>query len=454
MNADQNNNLKSCFRCNVSLGKGSFSCRQWKGFIGKARCCKSCIESGGKGEERCCQRCKQLLNKVSFSKIQWKGDQKILRTCKACLKNETTKSRKRTVNEMENDANLVNSKQNQSETGDNQSKPMAPAGKVKAKKKQTIAIDPFVIKRKLIERPTILPKNQEPKSFRLQWKSTPVCEEDERNIAAQVVVKGRYGPFNKQEKEKISNYIRNKPSAMTFDQARSLRSVLLQQKAMYRYDHLQRNAKILYEKYMAGESIVSLSEFVDCPPMNVFRTILAMMNYSKGKIKRCLRDPKKELNKREQREFSEAEGADSVSNANQDSLRDFADAFEDIIAVFLKQKGISFVRQCQLEIEQKKIFGKVVLTPDFLLLDEVEINGQRVTWLDAKAYYGANIRFSVKKMKKQMSRYINHWGGGAIMFLQGFSENLVMDGCTMLYAGDVMSASDLLSLNSFEKLRV
>merc|ERR1712086_443813 len=95
--------------------------------------------------------------------------------------------------------------------------------------------------------------------------------------------------------------------------------------------------------------------------------------------------------------------------------------FELVVQRFLVSKGVTFVTQKQLEAEQERDFGAPVLTPDFLILDELIVNGQAVKWLDAKAFYGANTSLNIKRVRKQMSKYIEHWGSGAIMFLQGFS---------------------------------
>ena len=62
------------------------------------------------------------------------------------------------------------------------------------------------------------------------------------------------------------------------------------------------------------------------------------------------------------------------------------------------------------------------------------INDQPVAWIDAKHFYGADVEFQRKKMKKQMNRYIEEWGSGAIMFRHGFSENLFLPGVLMLDA--------------------
>ena len=47
-------------------------------------------------------------------------------------------------------------------------------------------------------------------------------------------------------------------------------------------------------------------------------------------------------------------------------------------------------------------------------------------------------------MRKQMNRYIDEWGSGAIVFRHGFSENLYMPGVLMLDSSQV----DLTRLDS------
>jgi hypothetical protein len=126
--------------------------------------------------------------------------------------------------------------------------------------------------------------------------------------------------------------------------------------------------------------------------------------------------------------------------ANQDELHKAAAAFEDDIAHYLRGRDIAFVTQAELTTEQKHEFGKVVLTPDFLLLDDVEVNGEPIKWIDAKAYYGANIPSQVKDTAKQMNRYSEQWGTGAIIFLRGYNETISIDKCVLLSANALMEA--------------
>ena len=132
-------------------------------------------------------------------------------------------------------------------------------------------------------------------------------------------------------------------------------------------------------------------------------------------------------------EFDAAEEADRVSNVDQSETHAIrADAFETILADWFEEQGVRLRRQPELVKEQSAEIGRPKLTPDILFLDHVEINGQPVAWIDAKHFYGADAGFQRKKMLKQMMRYINEWGSGAIVFRHGFSENLYMAGVTML----------------------
>ena len=179
-------------------------------------------------------------------------------------------------------------------------------------------------------------------------------------------------------------------------------------------------------------SVVELSKRFDYPPMNVFRTILKSRGWSKIKIKEALRAPEKKLNKRDQEEFVNAEGADRVSNVDQSENAKRADLFEEALCEHFENKGVRIRRQPEMVAEQTKIHGKPIRTPDLLLLDNVIVNGQPIAWVDAKHFYGADLRFQRKKTIKQMNRYIEEWGQGAIVFRHGFSANLRIPGVILL----------------------
>lgn len=310
-----------------------------------------------------------------------------------------------------------------------------------AKKNEKKQFDPKIIESKIKERINSIPA-LEKNTIRLEWPSKSISARDEEFVACKVVADGHYGPLDAKQMADIEDRI--KSTEMSLSQALSLRSTLLQQKAMRRCGSLRRQAKKVYSQYRAGHTVLDLAKKTDQPPMNVLRVILKEMKWSKEQIKKALRDPKQFKN-RERNEFVAAESMDLVSMVNQSEIHEHSDQFEDLLSDWLTQKGIRFVRQKELEREQKKEFGTQILTPDFLILDEVLIDGTPCHWIDCKAFYGANLQFSIKNTKKQMARYINHWGSGAIVYLQGFSTAIKIHGdCALLNAYGALDV-DLLS---------
>ena len=271
----------------------------------------------------------------------------------------------------------------------------------------------------------------EPNNHSFDWQTNPVPLKDEEALAKFVIKKGEFGWLEDSRVDEIGQFVDGKN--MTLDQALSLRSALLQQKTVYSHGRLKSRAKALFRLYNEGVSVVDLSKRFDFPPMNIFRIILAEKRWSKSRIKECLRDPSK-MKKREREEFEKAEAADRVSNVDQSETHSRADLFEEVLADWFESRGVKIRRQNEMVSEQRLEHGRPINTPDILFLDHVEINGQPVAWIDAKHFYGADVSFQRKKMTKQMSRYIDEWGSGAVVYRHGFSENLFIPGCLMLDA--------------------
>ena len=292
------------------------------------------------------------------------------------------------------------------------------------------------------EAPMGFPEGLEaPNTHRFTWTTSPVPLKDEEALAKLVLRKGEFGWLDDDRVDELAKIV--EPHKMNLDQALSLRSALMQQKTVYGHGRLRSRAKDMLRLYREGVSVLDISQRFDGPPMNVFRLILAEMRWSKTKIKESLREPSR-LSKREREEFEAAEAADRVSNVDQGESQEKADLFEDILADWFEEQGVRLRRQPEMVKEQKKELGRPVRTPDILFLDHVYINDQPVAWIDAKHFYGADVEFQRKKMAKQMDRYIEEWGSGAVVYRHGFSANLFMPGCILLDA----SALNLKALDA------
>ena len=181
------------------------------------------------------------------------------------------------------------------------------------KDSKQVITDKETIKSMISDRRNQLPDGQQQKTFVFDWTSYPVSKYAEDNMARQVVKRGHYGRMTEIESNVLSKYIKTSSSEMTLKQARSLRSALLQEKAMNRHHILNSKAKEIVMRYKRGQDILSLSNQYDCPPVNLFRAILSTRGYSKAQIKGCVRHPEHELNKRDRRQLSIAAQADVVS---------------------------------------------------------------------------------------------------------------------------------------------
>ena len=282
-----------------------------------------------------------------------------------------------------------------------------------------------------------LPASQEPppKEVKITWKLSPVPRNVEREVHDIVCRPGEFGFLDDKRVDEIANLIGDRP--ISLEQALSLRAALNQEKAVFSHGRLQRRAREMLRKYEGGESVLSLSKRYDFPPVNLFRAILTARNWSKNRIKETLREPEKKLKERDLVEFRKAEAEDRVTHVNQAETHHAADLFEKVLCDHFTANGVRYRTQTELLKEQVESEGRPIRTPDLLMLDHVEINGVPIAWIDAKHFYGAGLSFQRKKTQKQVNRYVEEWGHGAIIYRHGFCDGLKLKGAILLDASPI-----------------
>ena len=90
-----------------------------------------------------------------------------------------------------------------------------------------------------------------------------------------------------------------------------------------------------------------------------------------------------------------------------------------------KKYKIKFKTEKILIKEQTEKYGRPILTPDFLILNELFINNKKINWIDAKNYFGANTILIKKTINNQINKYNKEFGPGAIIFNLGYSSELI-----------------------------
>jgi len=296
-------------------------------------------------------------------------------------------------------------------------------------------------------RPMGIPKeiNPPPEKVEIKWKTKAVTKEVQSKAGKIACIPGEFGFLPEERVQEIAVKLEGMP--ITLEQALSLRAALNQEKSVYSHSKLMRRSNELSRRYDSGESVIALSKRFDAPPVNTFRAILTGRGWTKTRIKDTLNKNPSKLNKRDREQFELAESVDRVSSVNQTETQTAAEVFEEILCSYFESVGVRFRRQEELLREQTKQEGRAIITPDLLLLDDVRINGVPCAWIDAKHFFGADLKFPKKKTQKQVDRYVAEYGQGALVYRHGFCDGLRLRGAIKLDS----SPLDLKPLEDFHE---
>ncbi len=296
-------------------------------------------------------------------------------------------------------------------------------------------------------RPMGIPKeiSPPPEKVEINWKTKAVTKEVQSKAGKIACIPGEFGFLPEERVQKIAAKLDGLP--ISLEQALSLRAALNQEKSVYSHSKLMRRSNELSRRYDSGESVIALSKRFDAPPVNTFRAILTGRGWTKTRIKDTLNKNPSKLNKRDKEQFELAESVDRVSSVNQTETQTAAEVFEEILCSYFESVGVRFRRQEELLKEQTKSEGRAIITPDLLLLDDVRINGIPCAWIDAKHFFGADLKFPKKKTQKQVDRYVAEYGQGALVYRHGFCDGLRLRGAIKLDS----SPLDLKPLEDFHE---
>ena len=209
------------------------------------------------------------------------------------------------------------------------------------------------------------------------------------------------------------------------------KEIILSIRANLMRDHMISNHKtVLSSKqsiindYDNGMGILELSTKYDGSPLNLLRLIFG--EKYKKKLTQLIKK-NKFLTSRDKKELDLAISNDLYALINQEEVLKKSTNFELKIQKILDSNNIKYKTQEQLAEEQIKKSNIATNTPDFLILDNLFINGIKINWIDAKNFYGLNTPYIKKRIKHQTKKYLDAWGSGAIIFNLGFSSKLIVN---------------------------
>lgn len=200
-----------------------------------------------------------------------------------------------------------------------------------------------------------------------------------------------------------------------------MRSEFLTVRAMQKHAKAQQHKDKANSLFQMGEGVTEISAQFEIPSMLCFRFVLEGAGYSKVNIKRII-DGTETLSLSERITTERRLAKLDDSTTYQDPAKQIeAQEFELSIKRFLDSHGVRHRTEKQL-----RSASKTELTPDFVLDDELyfESKGRRpsrVHFIDAKNFVGGATPWMRKKVTKQLKRYVEVFGFGAVIYSYGVS---------------------------------
>lgn len=191
----------------------------------------------------------------------------------------------------------------------------------------------------------------------------------------------------------------------------------------YRVNKYKNKILSMYPKY----DVIKISKKYGISPM----TIMKILIENKYNIKLSNVNDNN-ISQSDYIQFKIASDYDYYYQLNQTELNNESKMFENKIKDVLKKYNIKYKTQDELVIEQTKKYGKPINTPDFLIESELIINDKKINWIDAKNFYGSNIKFITNKITNQIKKYISAYGFGCIIFNYGYNSSLIFDNALVL----------------------
>lgn len=270
--------------------------------------------------------------------------------------------------------------------------------------------------------------------FVLEINITPLDYNIEKYICSKLDLRPymSYAKMTDEEIKKIFDKIINKfsgtsieiPDYFCKEIILSIRANLMREHMITNHKKVISNEKKIFDDYSNGMNVLELSTKYDGSPLNILR--LVFVKKYNNKLTQLIKKNNK-LNKRDKEQLDLAISNDLYALINQDVILKKSTDFELKIQKILDKLKIRYKTQEQLAEEQIKKTNKATNTPDFLILDNLYINGKKINWIDAKNFYGLNTQYLKKRIKHQTKKYLDAWGSGAIIFSLGFCSKLNVD---------------------------
>ena len=186
--------------------------------------------------------------------------------------------------------------------------------------------------------------------------------------------------------------------------------------ATRRYYQVQNRSKQLLADWRRGTSLTQLARKERFPPVLLSLILMRENGMNRKEFWKYIRDPKCAPDKRLKNEIQDVVREDIIySPAGMDVQYLRGKKGEARLNEWLDRNNIEYRTEDEIRGEYKK-------TPDNLLKEPMEIDGQMVYWFESKANFG-NAQEMRRNNKKQIIPYTEIFGPGIIVYWFGFVDD-------------------------------
>jgi Protein of unknown function TPD sequence-motif len=246
---------------------------------------------------------------------------------------------------------------------------------------------------------------------------------------------GDFAPISRAKLEKIKTKLVQLGAGNTFNTAQIIATHQLAttQLGFYSASKLQKVPPAVISS-LTVDNLLSVSKKFNIPPLTLVKAKLRLST-SKAELHRWTSDPNA-APPNVTPFITKAFRYDSETPAAYLERAKQAFDYELLIEKWLKSKKIEFKTQAQLVEEQTKLYGRAVITPDFLLTSPLKfrvvhpdssVSESKVYWIDVKNYIYTGSKFITNSLQTQSAKYVKAFGPGAFLFHYGFVDDIAFN---------------------------
>ena len=196
--------------------------------------------------------------------------------------------------------------------------------------------------------------------------------------------------------------------------------------ATRRFYIVKKDMKKIAKEWHRGTPMARIARSINFPAVLLGLMLSAEINLPRKMFWKYVRDPNTCHDKRLKKELMEIADQDLIYSPKGAQLQTERGQWgEKRLQDWLDHRNLTYRTEADLRATHKK-------TPDCLLDKPIQIEGQKVYWIESKASFGDEIELR-KNVRRQLLPYTEMFGTGAVVYWFGFVEGIEPpEGVTLL----------------------